>query len=537
LQPHDSLLRGSLAGLRVQGKDRFAAYETAIVAKLVLVIIRPGLLLLPRTVGVSLALPYSMLTTLSVFLGALAAAQPAGRYEALVPPQLARGQELVYSGTYEEDVRGATVQSNRLYAVESRAFVLDSDTKGSELAVLTVLRSRAPRGSTGKFQEPSSVRLVQIRLDRAGHLSPPMSVPLDGPPTVECGQFIGLPLSADGRDSWDAEEPGRPPQSWRIAGTESRNGLRCVQLKGAQQSDDWDNPRADRIAWRRRDTVWVAVGTGLTCRVERTIERREVAHTEPMQKLSVTYDLESRLTYPGQLYEDRFREIAQARALSEAAAPYLRQWTAQGERPLQAVLSKISYHLDNQPETPYRQELLQLRRRIDAARRGETVTAREAALKDAATPRAATGQPAPDFIVSNLLGGESLHLRRLLGKPIVLVFYSPASPHAHELLRFANSVAIASGGNEVRVLALAMSNDRQRVSQEYGEWQLGIPIGSGLGLRHSYDVEATPKIVIIDGSGIVRRTFVGWGSEIPHLVSEELTACRMTMSRRPSAGR
>jgi hypothetical protein len=472
-----------------------------------------------------------MLTTLSVLFGSLAAAQTAGRYDALVPPQLARGQELVYSGTYEEDARAGTVQSMHVYAIESRAFVVDSDARGSELALLTVLKSRAPRGSMGQFQEPSSVRLVQTRLDRTGRMSPVVSIPLDGPPTVECGQFIELPLSSGGKGSWDAEEPGRPPQSWRITGTELRNGLRCIQLKGVQQSDDWDNPRADRIAWRRRDTVWVAVGTGLTCRVERTIERREVAHTEPMQRLSLSYDLESRLTYPGQLYEDRFREIAQARALSEAAAPYLRQWTAAGERPLQTILSKIAYQLDNQPETPYRQELLQLRRRIDAARRGETVAAGEAA--EATPPRATTGQPAPDFIVTNLMGGESLHLRRLLGKPIVLVFYSPRSPHAHELLRFANSIGGAASGHDVRVLALAMTEDRQRVSQEYGEWQLGIPIGSGLALRHSYDVEATPKIVVIDGSGIVRRTFVGWGSEMPHLVSEELTACRMTMSRRP----
>jgi len=473
-----------------------------------------------------------MLTTLSVFICAVAAAQPAGRYEALVPPQLARGQELVYSGTYEEEVRGATVQSNRVYGIESRAFVLDADAKGAELALLTVLRSRAPRGSAGPLQEPSSVRLVQTRLDPQGRLSRLVPVPLDGPSTVECGQFIELPRSSSGRDSWDVEEAGRPPQSWRVVGAELRNGLRCIQLRGVQQSDDWDNPRADRIAWRRRDMVWVAVGSGLTCRVERIIERREAAHTEPMQRLSVTYDLESRLTYPGQLYEDRFREITQARTLGEAAAPYLRDWTAAGQRPLEAILSKIAYHVDNQPETPYRQELQQLRRRIDAARRGETVAVNEAASGEAPS-RAATGQPAPDFIVTNLLGGESLHLRRLLGKPIVLFFYSPSSPHAHELLRFANSIRSSAAGNEVRVLALAMSNDRERVSSDYAQWQLDVPIGTGLGLRHSYDVEATPKTVVIDASGIVRRTFVGWGSEMPRLVFDELSACRMTMSRRP----
>jgi peroxiredoxin len=474
-----------------------------------------------------------MLTTLSVLFGALAAAQPAGHSDGLVPPQLARGQEFVYSGTYEEDIRAATVQSNRVYGIESRVFVLDYDAKGADLALLTVLRSRTPRGSAGQFQEPSSVRLVQSHLDREGRLSSRVPVSLDGPPTVECGEFIELPRVATGKGSWDIEEPGRPPQSWRVAGSEIRNGLRCIQLRGVQQSDDWDNPRADRIAWRRRDTVWVVAGTGFTCRVERTIERREAAHTEPMQRLLISYDLESRLTYPGQLYEDRFREITQARGLADAAAPYLGEYSAAGQRPLEAILNKIAYHLDNQPETPYRQELLQLRRRIDAARRGQTVAVSEAATREAAPSKAAAGQPAPDFIVTNLLGGESLHLRRLLGKPIVLVFYSPMSPHAHELLRFANSIASVAGGNEVRVLALAMTNDRERVKQEFGEWQLGIPIGSGLGLRHSYDVEATPKIVVIDGSGIVRRTFVGWGSEMPHLVSEELTACRMTMSRRP----
>src|SRR5262249_49427333 len=174
----------------------------------------------------------------------------------------------------------------RLYAIESRAFVLDSDAKGSELALLTVLRSRTPRGLTGQPPEPSSVRLIQIKLDPAGRRSPPVRIPVDGPPTVECGQFIEMPRTA--RDSWDAEEPGRPPQSWPVVGTEMRNGLRCIQLRGLQQSDDWDNGRADRIAWRRQDTIWIATGTGLPCRVERTIERREAAHAEPMQRLSVT---------------------------------------------------------------------------------------------------------------------------------------------------------------------------------------------------------------------------------------------------------
>src|SRR5205823_2047045 len=129
-----------------------------------------------------------------------------------------------------------------------------------------------------------------------------------------------------------------------------------------QKSDDWDRPRADRTAWQRLDHIWVAAGTGLTYRVERVIERREPARLEPTQRLTMRYELESQLVYPGRLYEDRLRDINQTKLLGEMADPYLREWNAASQRPLDSILSKIAYHIENYPETPYREGLLQLRR-------------------------------------------------------------------------------------------------------------------------------------------------------------------------------
>ena len=49
-----------------------------------------------------------------------------------------------------------------------------------------------------------------------------------------------------------------------------------------------------------------------------------------------------------------------------------------------------------------------------------------------------------------------------------------------------------------------------------------IPLVSGKGLRQSYAVDATPKMVVLDGEGLVRGTYEGWGREIPQAVTQEL---------------
>src|SRR5205085_1446607 len=141
------------------------------------------------------------------------------------------------------------------------------------------------------------------------------------------------------------------------------------KFEGVQQSDDWDRPRADRTAWRRLDVVWMMPKIGVAFRVERTLERREPARQEPSQRSVVRYELESTLQYPGQLFEDRRREILQARSFYESVLPLLPAPGRYPPRTFDAVLARINNHLESQPPTPYRDAIIQVRRRVEAARR------------------------------------------------------------------------------------------------------------------------------------------------------------------------
>src|SRR5262249_21653490 len=151
-----------------------------------------------------------------------------------------------------------------------------------------------------------------------------------------------------------------------------------------------------------------------------------------------------------------------------------------GRQAFEDVLARIDHHVENQPSTPYREALLQIQRRMEAARRGEfaPVAAEEA---PPVAPVIALGQPAPDFVSTDLSTHESARLRRLLGKPVVLVFYSPASRTAGDLLQFAQSLW-AAHKDEIKVIGMAVSEDTRNVIKQRDDLHLTFPILSGQGL-------------------------------------------------------
>ena len=194
---------------------------------------------------------------------------PAVRGEWAVAPHLGKAQELVYRGSFTEEADGAGVQFNRAFRIESRVFVLETPPKGADVAFLTILKSRETpeqrrrpaanrRPSRCGSSWPTSIRRAASRPSPASSLA----VPLEGPPTLECGAFAVVPDGRVAADStWETAEEGRPMRSWRVVGAEQIDGERCVKLEGVQKSDDWDKPRGDRAAWRRTDTVWLAPRT------------------------------------------------------------------------------------------------------------------------------------------------------------------------------------------------------------------------------------------------------------------------------------
>jgi peroxiredoxin len=465
-----------------------------------------------------------MVATFCLLTCALIPAQPADRSDWLLTPRLSRGQELVYSGTFTEEILGAGVQFNRSYRLDSSVFILETGGRGASVAFLTVLELRnqpTARGPAGP--PPCSVRLEVAQVNPQGRVegngAATLLVPLEGPPTAECGAFVEVPASRVGRDHyWEVTEAGRPPRTWRVLGMETINNTSCLKLLGQQQSDDWDQPRADRTAWRRRDTVWMTPGAGIASRVERVLERREPARQHPTQRTVVRYDLVSRLIYPGKLYQDRQREIAQANRFANDAAPYLRQ-PAQYQAQLDALLKRIDYYLENRPPIePYRKAVLQVKRRALAARRGEAATTPVTEETTTAPPRARLGYRAPDFVATDLIHDGSVRLYRQLGQPILLVFYNPASQTAAEVLRFAGSQHRLG----VTVLGMAVSDDVEGVRRQHADLRLAFPVLAGKGFKASYGVDATPRLVILDAQGIVRGGYTGWGSETPSEVSHEL---------------
>lgn len=475
-----------------------------------------------------------MVATICLIAGTLAPAQAVGS-EWLLTPRFNRALELVYRGTYTEEAAGKSVQFTRSYRLESRVFVLDASQQSAEVALFTALKMKSPQSAEpARVAEAGSVRLELARLNAKGRLAAltgtTVLTPLTGPPTLECGCLVEVPT---GRvkldDTWEVNEEGRPVLTWMVVGVETVNGTSCVKLAGLQQSEDWEHPRADHTAWRRQDFVWLSSRQGVAQRVERTIEQREPARREPSQRSVVRYELESSLVYPAQLFEDRSREIQHYRSMSEGAAPLLREPGKFGPAPCDALITRINHYADSHPPTPYREALLHLKRRLETARKGQGAVA-EADDHHEVIPVAAVGKPAPDFVMPGLVTKESIRLRRLLGKPVLLVFYNPSSHLAEELLRFAQR--LYETHREVMVLGLAYSDDTAAIVKQYADLKLSFPLLPGKGLRITYGVEATPKLLVIDADGVVRGNYVGWGLEIPGAVSEELKRCLKHGERR-----
>lgn len=450
-----------------------------------------------------------------------------GRADWAVAPRLARGQELAYRGTFSEEA-GSRVQHQRSYRFEVRYFVLDVPPKGADLAALTTLHER-PASAPARDAAPSAARLERLRVDLDGRpwaVEPGVSlaVPDEGAPTVEVGPFVALPRNRPAvGQGWETNEIGRPVTSWRVAASEIAAGQTCFKIVATQQSPEWERPRADRPAWKRVDTLWVSPRTGMAVRVERVAEQREPARVETSRKSVLRYELDSDLTYPGRLADDRRQEIAQAFAFRDAARPMFAEPAKYGKQ-LVLLQKRIGSHLDTNPPTPYREAVQAVRRQVDAAARGEVVTV---AYREPARPLLVTatkGEPAPDFVASEITGTGSGRLGQWKGRAVLLVFYQPSSVSAEPLLRFAQDVT-NDLGRRVQVVGMCVGDDAEAALRQRSALKLTFPLLHGSGLRTSYGVDATPRMVLIDAYGTVRYANTGWGRETRGEMLAEIRQC------------
>lgn len=469
-----------------------------------------------------------MVASLLLLTGALAMGQAPDPGDWDLAPRLEPGLELVYSGSYVEEALVPNVQFRKKYRLDTVLLVLNASPKSWEVAFLTTLSRRDGRSFKESARHPDSVRLEIGTVDRQGLVKGPgdrhLGVSLSGPPTIETGVLVEFPVGRVRQGSfWLVNEAGRPPRNWQVVGTEQVQGVTCIKLVGQQESEDWSRPRADSTAWRRRDTVWLSPQLMVAQKVERVIERRAPARREPTQRGTVTYELESRLKYPGKLFEDRRLDIQHAQRFHGQARPLL-------ERPaiyrpqIEALDRKIALHLDRQTSTPYRQVLVHLRATLEQARQGNLPTAPVPEETPILPVSLKVGQRVGDGALTDLRSGQPTRLANHLGKPLLVVFYDPSGGTAREVLRFTQQLCDQHKGR-VAALFLAVTREPGLARKQYEELGLKMPLVDGNGLHRTFGVEATPRLVLLDGEGVVRAAFTGWGFQVPGEIRAVLDRC------------
>lgn len=463
----------------------------------------------------------TMLTTLLLGSWVRGLGQGGDRSEWQIVPRWTRGQELIYRGSVREQSAGGGVQFNNAWKLETRAFVLDMQNVDAQVAFLTRLVAQRPTNADKKDpQTEAALRLDVADIDGLGRMTvgkgPAPGVTLDGPTAWEWGFVVPSPPGAImiGK-SWTVQEPGQPERKYRLDGEEIIGSTTCLRVVMDQQSSDWDQPRADTTAWRRRDTLWVMPRLGIAYRVKREIQRREPAHREPTYLLVTEYDMDSSLEYKGHFFEERRREVLETKQFEDNRRSLVAQQLP--PRAYEALLTRMDLYIQKAPPTPFRDALLRVRERVAANQRGERDTPETPAP---VAQRLTIGRPAPDFVVQDFDKQSTLPLRTWRGKPLLMVFYQPGGGTAGLVLRFAQR--LADQHHDLTVVGFCTNDDVATVKRVAAELSLTFPTLPGKSLLQSYEVAATPRIVLLDADGIVRGKHLGWGPEVAPTLDEEL---------------
>jgi peroxiredoxin len=391
----------------------------------------------------------------------------------------------------------------------------------------------AKRGSDKTPAGPTSIRLEHGRVDWQGRIRSQdkklMEIPINGPATVECGYFLPAPLMKVGRNfSWDTGDAGLAPQHWQVIGTEACGGVTCIKITGLQQSDDWERSRADRAAWRRRDTIWLHPQINVAQKVERIIEQRDAARDTPTHRHVVRYELDSQLVLPPRMFEACKDEIAKATKFQADAQLLLRQPVLNAAM-VHGLSQRIAFHLEHPPTPqviPYRKVAQHVKTVLEKAKQGDipAPVVHEEPIASA-IKTIDVGQRVPDFAVSSLITEKTTQLKQLQGKPFLVVFYNPYTPLGREVLGYAKALN-DKHGERLSVLAMAVTSDADVARKQHQEMRLPFPIHDGNGFRLTFGAVETPRFVLVDDLGVVRLTQTGWGYHTPYEIADILERCK-----------
>ena len=450
--------------------------------------------------------------------------QPAGGSDRVVRirPELPPGTEWLYRGQVTENYQSGQAEYSRAYRLETRALALGDRQGKRTVAILTQLREKENSRAINGQSPAATTSLKLCGVDELGRLqdtSADVGISLAAHAMTESGMFLEVPPGGITLgDLWETTESGMPVARWRATGRETVQGIPCLRIEGEQANAEWQLPRADRAAWRRVETIWLGLRNGVAARVERKLERREPARDATSETRVVRYELDSSIQYPASLLADRTRDIDQAWNLSRAAAPLLRG----GGTPeaYAALLKKSETMMEAPSASPYRAALVQIRRSLESARRGElpppdmkTVAWTPPSTPSTAAGSLAAGRPAPDFVTPFIKGGTgSASLGTWKDRAMLMAFVQPGTPVAEQVLLACKEWKALAGDN-LQVIVLAVKSDPRSLERLTRDTSFKTPVLDGSGLRISYAVESTPRLVLLDARHQCLGIYDGWGFE------------------------
>lgn len=473
------------------------------------------------------------------------------------PPLPGRGEELHYVGTVEEAIDRPGNRFRRKHDLEVRVLALDRRDGAADLAVITLLRRSDDGAVTGAVApvvgvkpdaapSPPAARLDLVRTRWPGRqrdtvlLAPAAALPLAIGPDTPARQLPVVPLDTFAPFEFGPFPPlsatrtarhegvriparGRPDEVWTLGPDEVIAGEQCARLEMTQQTADWAAPVGGQTAWQRTDVVWVSVRDETVRRVQRVIRHRDGVGTAGA-RIETQYELKEQTTVNGRAYDRRRREIELAYAAAADLAPLLRDAAKLGPKPFEARLARLDQLVpEDDAGTPYREAVLAVRRRLEAARDGDTaptITPPPAALPavPAVQPAVAeVGKPAPDFRAG------AFRLADCRGKPAVLVFFKPGTGTTDLSLAIADALqkryATRAVVAPLAVFAAAAAGEKDR-----DRLKLSVPVYDGTAAGRVYGVDTFPRFLVIDAAGTLRWAFTGVGPEVGFLVREQVDA-------------
>jgi hypothetical protein len=450
-------------------------------------------------------------------------------------PKLEKGLEVRWAGTFTEASFRPGVSAVRHYDVDTRLFVLDTGEHGADAVLFTRVFLKPDRKTT---DPPAGVvRLDLVRIDPRGRVSvlpspadpdnpapkarPWPPVQLQGLPAHEAGIFFehpDKPLKAG--LTWVRDEPGRPPVTWKVTDADSFLGRPAVKLVAEQKTEGYFADRIRQAEWRRQDKLTIVPAHGFAARLERVIERRDPDAEELSFRSVLTLEQQGKLVYAGRLYDERREEAVNAAAFTAMLDRALAAGGREGPKPFEAVARRTQAYLADHggnDTVPYREATLAVRKRAEAAAKGDLPPIPLPEDPVSSADPIAVGKPVPDVTAAGITAPASAKLSALKGKPVLLMYFQPSAESARPVLQLAARLHERRLG---AVLPLAIG-DPTDAKALVAELKLAVPVYDGTGVYKTHGLDATPVFVVVDADGAVRHVSRGWGGETAATVARE----------------